>query len=290
MEIGTSVVRRWQLAASLKGLRESADLTQEAAVERLALLPGRWSRSKLSRIENREHNIKPREVEQMLDAYGVTDAQLRDGLVELAAASSEPGWWTGFANALPQDIKPLLSMEDSLVQLRSFQPQLVNGLLQTAEYARAVMLAADPGACSEEELERKVAARMIRQHVLQRKPALNAHFIYDQAVLDHVIGEPEVMRGQLRKLLSMAEHPNISIQILSRDVGGSPGLEGPFSILTLPAPMPDIGYTEGPAGMFYVEDREHVRAWTLKFGILTERALSQAESRDAIADAVKLYA
>ncbi|MFJ2215900.1 Scr1 family TA system antitoxin-like transcriptional regulator [Streptomyces sp. NPDC087864] len=78
-----------------------------------------------------------------------------------------------------------MSIEDSLVELRSFQPQLVNGLLQTAEYARAVMLAAGPGECSPEELERKVAARMIRQHVLQRQPAPKAHFIYDEAVLDH---------------------------------------------------------------------------------------------------------
>ncbi|MFJ2175552.1 helix-turn-helix domain-containing protein [Streptomyces sp. NPDC087851] len=290
MEIGTSVVRRWQLAASLKALREGADLTQEAAIERLEPLPGRWSRSKLSRIENREHNIKPREVEQLLDVYGVTDTRLRDGLVALAASSSERGWWISFVDALPRDIQPLLSIEDSLVELWSFQPQLVNGLLQTAEYARAVMLAAAPGECSPEELERKVAARMIRQHVLQRQPAPKAHFIYDEAVLDHVIGDEEVMRGQLRKLLSVAESPNISIQVLRRDVGGSPGLEGPFSILTLPAPMPDIGYTEGPAGMFYIEDREHVRAWTLRFGILTELALSRAESRDLIAEAAKLYA
>ncbi|MEV7087442.1 helix-turn-helix transcriptional regulator [Streptomyces sp. NPDC093085] len=290
MEIGTSVVRRWQLAASLKSLREDAGLTQEAAIERLVRLPGRWSRSKLSRIENREHNIKPREVEHLLDAYGVTDAQLRSSLTELAANSAERSWWVSFVEALPRDIKPLLSIEDSLVEVRSFQPQLVNGLLQTAEYARAVMLAVAPGASSPEELESRVAARMIRQHVLQRKPAPNVHFIYDQAVLDHVIGDSEVMRGQLRKLLDAADLPNVSIQILPRDVGGSPGLEGPFTIMTLPAPMPDIGYTEGPAGMFYIEDREHVRAWTLRFGILTELALTQADSRDAIADAAKLYA
>lgn len=97
------------------------------------------------------------------------------------------------------------------------------------------------------------------------------------------------MRGQLRKLLDTADNPNVALQILPRDSGGSPGLEGPFAVLTLPDPIPDIGYTEGPAGMVYIEDRDHVRVWTLRFGILTELALSCADSMRVIAEAMKSY-
>ncbi|MEV8404130.1 helix-turn-helix domain-containing protein [Streptomyces niveus] len=286
---GSSVVRRWQLADSLKGLRERAGLTQEQAVGELKKGAGRWSAAKLSRIETRVHRVKPREAEQLLDAYGVTDTELRTNLVQLSATASEQGWWASFGGELPDAVKPLLSIESGLVALRDFQPQLLHGLLQTPEYAHAVMNAVSPGTYSPEELERRVTARMIRQHVLRQTAAPRAHFIIDQAVLDHVIGNPAVMRGQLRKLLDTADNPNVTLQILPRDAGGSPGLEGPFAVLTLPDPIPDIGYTEGPAGMVYIEDRDHVRVWTLRFGILTELALSCADSMGVIADAMKSY-
>ncbi|MFJ2443249.1 helix-turn-helix domain-containing protein [Streptomyces sp. NPDC087658] len=285
---GSSVVRRWQLADSLKGLREKAALTQEQAVTELKKGTGRWSAAKLSRIETRVHRVKPREAEQLLDAYGVTDAELRDSLVRLSAMSSERGWWVGFDDELPKAVKPLLSIESGLVGLRDFQPQLLHGLLQTPDYARALMNAVSPGACRPEELERRVAARMIRQHVLLKEPQPRAHFIIDQAVLERVIGTPEIMRGQLRKLLDTADYPNVTLQILPREAGGSPGLEGPFAILTLPDPIPDIGYTEGPAGMVYVEDRDRVRAWTLRFGILAELALPCDDSLDVITAAMNL--
>lgn len=283
------VVRRWQLAASLKALREQVDLTQERAVERLMAQPGRWSRSKLSRIENREHRLKPREVEQMLDAYGITDTAMREGLVQLATDSREQGWWVSFGNEVPENIRPLLSIESGLVARRDFQTMLIPGLLQTADYARAVMEAVYPGVHSPEELERRVAARMVRQQKIAKDDPPQLHFILDHAILGRVVGRPSIMRDQLRKLLDVTEEPNVTVQILPRDPGGSPGLEGPFSILTLPDPIPDIGYTEGPAGMVYIEDREHVRMCTLRFGILTELALSRADSVEVIAQAMKTY-
>lgn len=279
---GVSVVRRWQLAAALKALRENADLRQEQAVEQLKQGAGRWSRSKLSRIENREHNVKPREVEQILDAYGVTDTGTREELARLAADSHEQGWWVSFNNELPESIRPLLSIEGGLVGLRDFQNQLVHGLLQTADYARAVMNAVNPGLFAPEELERRVAARMVRQQTVTHEEAPRMHFILDQTVLERIVGRATIMRDQLRKLLDLTENPNITIQVLPKETNGSPGLEGPFSILTLPDPVPDIGYTEGPAGSVYIEDREHVRACTLRFGVLTELALSRADSIDLI--------
>ncbi|MGI8306792.1 helix-turn-helix domain-containing protein [Saccharopolyspora hattusasensis] len=286
-ESGLSVVRRWQLAAALKSLREQSDIRQEQAIDKLQRGPGRWSRSKLSRIENREHNVKPREVEQLLDAYGVNDPTVRDELVQLAQTSHEKGWWTSFNNELPDDVRQLLSIEGGLVALRDFQSQLVHGLLQTADYARAVMHAVYPGAFAPDDVERRVAARMVRQQILAMDNPPQMHFILDQTVLERVVGRPAIMRDQLRKLLDLTEKPSVTIQILPKEVPGSPGLEGPFTLLTLPDPIPDVGYTEGPAGSLYIEDREQVRSRTLRFGVLTELALSRADSIDAISRTMK---
>ncbi|NYI06221.1 helix-turn-helix domain-containing protein [Allostreptomyces psammosilenae] len=282
-----SVVRQWQLAATLKRLREEAGLTQDQAVERLAGGAGRWSSTKLSRAENRLVLLKPRDVEHLLDVYGVVDPATREAVVQLAVDARQKGWWTKFGDDFPEDSRPFISMEGGLVAMRDYQNMLVNGLLQTADYARAVMNTVHPGEWLPVEVERRVAARMVRQHMFARDCPPNLHFIIDENVLDRCVGDRSVMRGQLRKLLDVSESPNVTIQVLPRSVGGGPGLEGPFSILTLPDPVPDVGYVEGHAGSLYIEDREHVRALTLRFGILTELALSRADSRNALAEAMK---
>ncbi len=97
------------------------------------------------------------------------------------------------------------------------------------------------------------------------------------------------MRNQLRRLAEATDGPNITIQVLPKSVGASPALGGLFSILTLPDPIPDVGYSEGPGRAVYIEDRDVVRAYTLRFGILTEQSLSQADSVALIIDAAKGY-
>jgi len=286
---GMSVVRRWQLAAALKLHREQAGFSQEQAIDQLKKLPGNWSRSKLSRIENREHHTKPREVEQLLDVYGVTDPATRDELVQLATASPERGWWDSFGKPLTDNLRTLVSLESGLVALRDFQNQLVHGLLQTADYTRAIALSGNATPLSAAELERGVARRLARQQIIAKNPPPQLHFILDEAILRRLVGDRIVMHDQMRKLVQATEKPNITIQVLPFDVGGNPGLEGPFTILTLPAPMPDIGYTEGRAGTFFIEDRDRVRDWMLRFGMLTQQALSQEESAELIAEAMKSY-
>ncbi len=288
MDVSGSVVRRWQLAAALKAQREQAGLTQEQAIDRLVPGEGRWSRSKLSRVENREHHLKPREVEQLLDAYGVTDTEARDALVRLAAPRRERGWWLSFGE-LPEDWGSLLGLESGLIGLRDFQNQLVHGLLQAADYTRALFMSINPGVLSPAEVERRIALRLARQQILVKDPPPQLHFILDETILHRLVGDRIVMHDQMRKLLQATEKPNITVQVLPRDVGGSPGLEGPFTLLTLPDPIPDIGYTEGPAGTLYVEDRDQVRHWVLRFGILTQRALSRQESAELITEAMRNY-
>ncbi|MGH3901857.1 MAG: helix-turn-helix domain-containing protein [Pseudonocardiaceae bacterium] len=289
LDASGSVVHRWQLAAALKAQREQTGLTQEQAIDRLVRGSGRWSRSKLSRVENREHHLKPREVEQLLDAYGVTDTATRTELVQLAGGPRDQGWWDSFGKTFTDNMRTLLSLESGLVALRDFQNQLVHGLLQTGDYTRAVAMSINPGLFGPAELERRVAARMARQQILTKDPPPQLHFILDEAILRRVVGDGIVMHDQMRKLLHAAEAPNTSIQVLPCGVGGSPGLEGPFSLLTLPDPIPDIGYIESVAGTFYIEDRDRVRDLVLRFGILSNRALPQEDSAELIVEAMKGY-
>lgn len=226
---------------------------------------------------------------RVLDVYAVTETARRETLVQLATESGDRGRWVRFGSGLPEVTEPLLSLESGLVQLRGFQNRLVHGLSQTPDHARAVMTAVTPGRDSSEELERRVAARMIRRHVLRKQPPPHLRFILDQGILERPVGGRSVMREQVRRLLDLADSPDTDLRILPVEAGGSPRLVGPFSILTLPDPIPDICYAEGPAGTFYLEDREHVRTCTLRFGILTELALSRVDSVNMMTKAMKSY-
>jgi transcriptional regulator with XRE-family HTH domain len=282
----SATVRRWQLTETLRQLREQAHLTHDQVIAELRKGQGKWSRPKLSRIENREQGVKSREVEQLLDVYGVNDQDLRDLLVELASTAHERGWVVDIRKNLPEDFHRLLNLEVALVARRQFETLLVPGLLQTAEYARVLITAINPG-LAEDEVERRVAARITRQQILTRTSPPHLHVILDAGLLERPVGPPLVMRNQLRRLVEAADATNITIQVLPKAVGASPALEGPFSILTLPDPIPDVGYSEGPGRAVYIEDRELVRAYTLRFGILTEQSLSQPDSVKLIIDAAK---
>lgn len=285
---GSSAVRRWQLAETLRQLREQAQLTHDEVVAALQTGSGKWSRPKLSRIENREQGVRPVEVEQMLDLYGVSDLALRQELVELAGAPRERGWVADIRKNLPEGFHRVLDWDAALVAHRQFETLLVPGLLQTADYARALVSGIDPR-LTQDEVERRVAARLTRQQVLSRANPPQLHVILDAGVLERPVKAPQVMRHQLRRLVEAAEAPHVTIQVLPKSVGASPALEGPFSILTLPEPIPDMGYAEGPGRAVYIEDRDAVRALTLRFGILTEQSLGHADSMTMIAEVAEGY-
>ncbi|MDA3643719.1 helix-turn-helix domain-containing protein [Saccharopolyspora indica] len=286
--LASATVRRWQLTETLRRFREEAGLTHDQVIAELRKGPGKWSRPKLSRIENREQGVRPGEVEQLLDVYQVADRDLRKWLVELAGTTRERGWMIDLRKNLPEDFHAFLSLEVALVAARSFETLLVPGLLQTADYAHALIKGINPG-IAEDEVERRVAARLGRQQILRRTEPPQLHVILDEGLLERQVGSSRVMRNQLRFLAEAAEEPNVTVQVMPKSVGASPALEGPFSILTLPDPIPDIGYSEGPGRSVYIEDRELVRIYTLRFGILTEQSLSQIDSVDKISEAAKRY-
>lgn len=287
-DVVNATVRRWQLTETLRQLRERTGMTIEEAVERLRTTTGTWSRSKLGRIETREQGVRVREVEQLLDLYKVDDAQVRAWLLDLAATAHERGYWHAIRKDLPEDFHEFLNVEAALVALRQFEAMLIPGLLQTADFTRALINGAIPG-LAPDIVERRVLARLARQQVLTREHPLEYHAIIDEAILERPIGNSHIMRAQLAHLVDRAAADNITLQVLPKAVGATPALEGPFSVLTLPDPIPDFGYTEGPGGAVYIEDRTKVRSIIMTWGILVERALPQADSLELIENVSQSY-
>lgn len=277
----TATVRRWQLTETLRQLREQHGWTMDETVERLNRIGGKWSTSKISRIETRQQGVKSFDVERMLDAYEVTDPNTREWVLGLSERAGERGYWLAIRKDLPDDFQQLLHVEATLLAVRQVEMIVVPGLLQTPDYTRALVNGVNPG-LDFEVVERRVLARMARQRILHRPKPLRYHVILDETVLTRPIGSPAVMRGQLAKLVDAAEAEHITVQVLPMAIGASPAAEGSFSINTLPEPIPDFGYAESPGGSMYIEDRAHVRELVEKWGILTGRALSPAESLDAL--------
>jgi transcriptional regulator with XRE-family HTH domain len=282
-----ATVRRWQLTETLRQLREDAGLTIEQVINELSKGPGRWSRPKLSRIENRNQNFTMRDIEQLLDFYGVAN-KARANLLDLAEAANERGWWLAIRRDLPADFQPLLNLEVAMVALREYENMLVPGLLQTADYARALIAGINPG-MAEDEIERRVIARVARQRVLSDDNPPTLHIILDEAVLERPVGSPAVMRTQLLHLANANDAGHIGIQIIPKEAGAHPGLEGPFWILSLPEPIPDVAYAEGVAGGMLLENQNDVRDCTLRFGILTSHALPDKASAKLITTAAERY-
>lgn len=287
---GSSIVRRWQLAAALKELRERAGLTQEQAIELLKRSGGRWSVSKLSRIEKREHGVRPKDVENLLNVYGVAATAERELLLTLAAKARERDWVAQFGVELPESTQTLASIEAGAVEIREFENMLIPGLLQTTDYTRALGTLGGAAPTSSLEAEHRVSRRMTRQHILRRSEPPVFHVILDESILRRPVGPGSVMRDQLRKLVDLAAEPYLTVQILPFAGGGGPGLDGPFTLFSLPAPAPDLVYGEGgPAGMVFVEDRERTRRYMLRFGMLTQLALAREESTEMIQEAARSY-
>jgi transcriptional regulator with XRE-family HTH domain len=268
-----------RLRNELRRLREEAGLTHTEVAQRLE-----WSASKLSRIETGQSRVQTGDVRDLLEVYGVSDEATRDALVQLAREARRRGWWTRYTDVLGSGTYVGLEAEASVIH--TYESQFVPGLLQTQDYARAVIRAGqtrpDP-----EALERRVTARMARQEILARSDPPEIWAILDEPVVSRPVGGPEVMREQLRHIIELSTRPNttLTIQVLPLSAGAHPGMNGPFVILEFQGPKdPPMVYLETATDGLYLEEPADVERYTLRFNHLVARALGPDESRTMIAD------
>jgi transcriptional regulator with XRE-family HTH domain len=275
-------VRRRRLAAELRVLREAAHLTCEEVAEHLEC-----SASKISRVETGRVSVSPRDVRDMLTLYGVDPQQL-DSLVQLARESRQKGWWHAYSDTIQPRFATYVGLEDAATEIRTYEVNLVPGLLQTEDYARAVINAGNLTG-TQEEVERRVALRMARQPMVlsgPNPPQLWA--VLDEGVLHRTVGGRGLMRLQLEHLLEMAERPNVAVQVIPFTAGAHPGMGKPFVILAFPERAdPDVVYLEDFTSALYLEDVDEIDRYNVLFNHLRATALSFEESAALITSVAK---
>jgi hypothetical protein len=250
---GGPTVRRMLVGAQLRRLRTEQGISRGQAGE--AIRASEW---KIHRLENGQVGFKERDVVDLLRRYGVTDPGQVAALLAMARDANQPGWWGQYSDLLPQWFRAYVDLESAAALIRTYQGQLVPGLLQTEAYTRAVIQGAQLDE-SPEEVERRVALRMARQTLLTQADAPRLWAVVDEGALRRPVGGPKVMRGQLDWLIQATELPNLTMQILPFSAGAHPAMVGAFSILRFAdQELPDIVYLEHLTNAAYLDKGDDV--------------------------------
>jgi hypothetical protein len=279
---GGPSVLRMLLGIQLRRYRETSGITPEKAGYEI-----RASRSKISRMENGHTGFKERDVADLLTLYGVTDDQVRAGMLSLARQSNAQSWWAKYDDILPDWFEAYLGLEEAASLIRIYEIQFVHGLFQTADYARAVTMIGRKSAPAE-AIERRVSLRMQRQNLLTGPDPPRLWSIIDEAALRRPIGGREVMRAQLKHLIEIADLPHVTLQVVPFRSGGHAAAGGSFTILRFAEPdLPDAVYIEQLTSALYLEKREDVDYYMETMDRLGNEAGTPAASLKALASAIR---
>jgi transcriptional regulator with XRE-family HTH domain len=263
------------LGKRLQELREAADLKREEAARVLRVAP-----ATVRRMEMAEVALKIPYVQVLLETYGVPDDEAA-AFVALAEEANQPGWWQRFHDVLPDWFSLYVSLEGAATLIRSYEPHFVPGLLQTEEYARAVMEAGTIGQTGPETIDRHVSLRMTRQQLIERPDPPHLWVIMDETVLRRPVSiRGEVMRDQLDKLLDVSERDGVTLQIAEFADGPHPGTYAPFTLFRFGEPeLPDMVFTEYLTGALYLDSRAEVSAHLEVLDHMTARAASARRTK-----------
>ena len=269
---GHSTARARSLGAELKELRAGTKLSTRAVAHRLG-----WSASTLNRIETGLRPVKSEDIAALLVIYNVTGTE-RDRLLELAREANQPGWWETARPDLPSQLTGLIGFESQATHITNVASVLIPGLLQTPEYARAVMASSG---ITTPSAETRVATRMGRQVILSRPEPPELLAIVDEAALRRPMGGPRVMADQLRNIVRTCERPNVSVRVIPFEHGGHIGLNGPYVILQF-AKAGTIVHMEHLRSGVFVDKPEDVAPFLAATDTLREAALDPAASEKFI--------
>ncbi len=252
-DTGGSTVRRLQLGARLRALRQARGLSRDQAGYAI-----RASESKISRMELGRVGFKERDVTDLLLLYGVEDAGEHERLIALTREANAPSWWHPYGDVLDSWFQNYLDLEQAAELIRTYEVQFVPGLLQTDAYARAVIRLGHDNA-SQDEIDRRARLRMARKQLLQREDGPRLWAVIDEAVLRRPIGGYQVLREQVESLVEVGNTANVRLQVMPFDSGGHAASGGAFSILRFPhEELPDVVYIEHLTSGLYLDKREDV--------------------------------
>jgi len=271
MTTRTPTGRRRRLGAELRRLREEAGLTIDRVAETLECSP-----SKVSRIETGQVSATPRDVRDMLGLYRVDNARL-EAMVQVAREARQRGWWQKFVD-VPDGVPAYVGLETAATSIDIYMSLIVPALLQTPDYARAVITAVRPD-LPPSEIGRRVELRLRRQELLDQERPPVMRVLLDDTVLRRPVGGPAVMAAQRRRLLADADRPAVTLQVLEVAAGAHAGMDGPFTIFGFPAPAErDVVALDSAADALYLEGPEDVTRYRRVFELLLPAARSPGDS------------
>ncbi|MEU3282195.1 helix-turn-helix domain-containing protein [Streptomyces antibioticus] len=276
-------VRRRRLGQELRRLRELKGMTAEEVAERLLV-----SQSKISRLENGRRSISQRDVRDLCGVYEVEDQRMVDSLMEMAKDSRQQGWWHAFGD-VPYSV--YIGLETDAASLRVYDPQVVPGLLQTPQYAEALISGALPEA-PPQDIDKRIQVRLRRQERISTgENPLRLWAVLDEAALRRRVGNRQVMIEQLEYLLEMSQLPHVTVQLIPFTMGAHPGVSGQYAILEFPdAADSSVVYIEGVTSDLYLEKPQDVQKYSVMYEHLRAQALNADQTREFIQRSAKEYA
>ena len=274
---GAPTVLRTLLGTQLRRLRESRGITAQAAARAI-----RGSESKISRIELGRNSVREIDVADLLDLYGLAEPAERERLLTLASQASQPGWWHPYQDVVPAWYQAYIGLEESAQSIRSFDHQLVPGLLQSEDYARAVLQA---GSSTSGEADRLLRLRQERQRRFA-DGGLRLSAIIDEVALRRPVGSESVRRAQLAYLLDLSTRPELTIQVSPLESGAWYAAPGSFSILTFASDdLPDVVYVEQLTSALYLDKHGEVAQYARAWEQLRASSRTPEETRALLAEA-----
>jgi transcriptional regulator with XRE-family HTH domain len=270
---GGPTVLRILLGTQLRRLREARGITAQDAARAI-----RGSESKISRIELGRTSVREVDIIDLLSLYGITDPAEREELLTLAGQANQPGWWHQYQDVLPGWFQAYIGLEESAESIRSYDSQFIPGLLQTEDYASAVLAL---GEFSLDEAERLVFLRKERQRRFS-SGGLRLWAIIDEVALTRPVGSPQIMRDQLEHLCEVCEQPGFALQVVP-DSRGAYVAPGSFSILRFAVPdLPDVVYVEQLTSAMYLDKPADVDRYATVMDRLSATSAPPEESKEII--------
>ena len=274
------VLPRRRLRAELKKARQHSGLTQEQAASEMY-----WSESKVIRIENGSSGVSVTDVRALLDLYGVTDPAQVNLLVELAQAARKRSLLGAYRDVAPQSLLQLIEYESVASAIKQFETIFIPGILQTEDYARAVI----ENYYHDEQpdssrLRALVELRLQRKDLFDSEDAPSFHFMLDEAVVRRLVGGASAMRRQLGRLIEVADKPNVAVEIIPFSAGLNPGMRNPFEIIEFSDPSEsDIVFMESRRGDIISDVTEETLSYREAFKELRKASLGPRDSLTRLA-------
>ncbi|WP_328688001.1 Scr1 family TA system antitoxin-like transcriptional regulator [Streptomyces phaeochromogenes] len=275
-------VQRILLGAQMRRLREAHGFTREAAGAAI-----RASAVKIARLEQGKISWKARDLEDLLTLYGINAPEERASLLSLAHQASSPGWWHQYSAMLPSWMATFIGLESSAASIRTYETQFVPGLLQTADYARAVVSSGHPQEAGD-DITRRVNLRLHRQQILHGPDPVRLRALLDESVLRRPLGSRAVLREQLQHLLATTELPHVTIELIPLTSRSPVAVDCPVTVLHFPEPdLPDVVYLEHLTSALYLDSNADVGHYRQALDRQTQAALTPSQTRQRLTELIE---